>query len=68
MSISLSFAYLIPVISSVILGLLAVYILMVKRSITKSEKRTAAMVDGLSKEVQSISHGSMGMGRKVLSM
>ena len=68
MSISLSFAYLIPVISTLLMALLAVYTLMIKRSITKSEKRTADMVDDLSKEVQGISHGSMGMGRKVLSM
>jgi len=68
MYISLSFAYLIPIISSVLVALLSVYIVKLKRSIMQSEKRTANMVDDLSKEVQGISHGSMGMGRKVLSM
>ena len=65
---SLSFAYLVPIIASVLVALLAVYTLVVKRSITKSEKNIASMVDGLSKEVQGLSHGTMGMGRKVLSM
>ena len=34
----------------------------------QSEKRTAEMVNNLSKEVQGMSRGSMGMGRKVLFM
>jgi len=68
MSISLSLAYVVPVISSVLVALLAIYTLSIKRSISKSEKNIADMVDGLSKEVQGISHGAMGVGRKVLSM
>lgn len=68
MSIFLSFAYFIPIISSVLVALLAVYTLMIKRSIMQSEKRTAEMVNNLSKEVQGMSRGSMGMGRKVLFM
>lgn len=68
MSISLSVAYLVPVISAVLMALFAIYTLAIKRSISKTEKSIADMVDGLSKEVQGISHGTMGMGRKVLSM
>ncbi|MFT7185223.1 MAG: hypothetical protein ACI84K_000598 [Pseudohongiellaceae bacterium] len=68
MSISLSFTYLVPVISSVLVALFAMYTLAIKRSISKTEKNITDMVDGLSKEVQVISHGTMGVGRKVLSM
>lgn len=68
MSISLSLAYLVPIISGVIVALLAIYTLMIRRSISKTEKNMADIADGLSKEVQGISHGTMGMGRKVLSL
>ena len=65
---SISFAYLVPVLSGVLVVLLSLYTLTIKRSIRKTEKNIAQMVDSLSKEVQSISHAEMGMGRKVMSM
>jgi hypothetical protein len=40
----------------------------IKRSITLSERNTSDLVDELSKEIQGISHGSMGVGRKVLAL
>ena len=59
---------LVPVISGVMVCLLAIYALVIKRSITLSERNTADLVDELSKEIQGISHGSMGVGRKVLAL
>jgi len=57
---------MLPLFSSVLLGLLAIYALIIKRSVTLSERNLTDMVDELAKEVQGISHGSMGVGRKVL--
>ena len=57
---------LVPLISGVLVSLLAIYALVIKRSVTLSERSTTDLVDELSKEIQGISHGSMGVGRKVL--
>ncbi|KZY88176.1 hypothetical protein A3741_24725, partial [Oleiphilus sp. HI0069] len=65
MSISVEF---VPLVSAILVCLLAVYALVIKRSITLSERSTADLVDELSKEVQGISHGSMGVGRKVIAL
>lgn len=65
MSISVEF---VPLISAVLVCLLAIYALVIKRSITLSERNTSDLVDELSKEIQGISHGSMGVGRKVLAL
>jgi uncharacterized protein YoxC len=65
---SLSLAVIVPLLSSALLGLLACYILVIKRSMTVSNNEVAKLVDGLSKEVKGVSHGSMGIGRKVLLM
>ena len=65
MSISVEF---IPLVSAVLVCLLGIYALVIKRSITLSERNTADLVDELSKEIQGISHGSMGVGRKVLAL
>lgn len=65
---SLSFAVIVPLLSSVLLALLACYILVIKRSMAVANNKIAELVDGLSKEVKGVSHGSMGIGRKVLMM
>jgi len=59
---------LVPLISGVLVCLLAIYALVIKRSVTLSERATVDLVDELSKEIQGISHGSMGVGRKVLML
>jgi len=59
---------LVPLVSCVLVCLLAVYALIIKRSVTLSERNVTDLVDDLAKEVQGISHGSMGVGRKVLSL
>jgi hypothetical protein len=65
MSISVEF---VPLVSAVLVCLLGIYALVIKRSITLSERNTADLVDELSKEIQGISHGSMGVGRKVMAL
>ena len=65
MSISVEF---VPLVSAVLVCLLGIYALVIKRSITLSERNTADLVDELSKEIQGISHGAMGVGRKVLML
>lgn len=65
MSVSVEF---VPLVSAVLVCLLGVYALFIKRSITLSERNTADLVDELSKEIQGISHGSMGVGRKVIAL
>ena len=57
---------LVPLVSGVLVCLLAVYALVIKRSITLSERTTHDLIDELSKEIQGTSHGAMGVGRKVL--
>ncbi len=65
MSISVEF---VPLVSAILVCLLGIYALVIKRSITLSERSTSDLVDELSKEVQGISHGSMGVGRKVIAL
>lgn len=59
---------LLPLMSCVLLCLLATYALIIKRSVTKSERALTDLVDDMAKEVQGISHGSMGVGRKTLML
>ena len=65
MSISVE---LVSLVSSVLICLLAVYALVIKRSVVVAEQALNDLVDDLGKEVQGISHGSMGVGRKVLQL
>lgn len=65
MSISVEF---VPLVSAILVCLLGIYALVIKRSITLSERSTSDLVDELSKEIQAISHGSMGVGRKVIAL
>lgn len=55
-----------PVLSSVIICVMAVYILRLKRKISSDVTDHEALIDSLSQEVQGVSHGAMGVGRKVL--
>lgn len=64
----LSLSVLVPAACAVLLCLMAVYVLTIRKSIAETEKNSAAIIDSLSKEVQGISHGSMGVGRKVLAL
>lgn len=64
----LSYSVVVPAISAVLVGLMALYVLAIRKSVSRSEVSNANMVDSLSKEVQGISHGSMGVGRKVLAL
>lgn len=59
---------LVPLISAFLVSLLAVYALVIKRSITLSERSTSDLVDNLSEEVQAMSKSSIGVGRKVLEL
>lgn len=59
---------LVPLISAFLVSLLAVYALVIKRSITISERSTSDLVDNLSEEVQAMSKSSIGVGRKVLAL
>lgn len=59
---------LVPLISAVLVSLLAVYALVIKRSITLSERSTSDLVDNLSEEVHAMSKSAIGVGRKVLEL
>jgi len=59
---------LVSLISSVLVCLLAIYAVIIKRSVNISEQVLTDLVDDLGKDVQGISHGSMGVGRKVLQL
>jgi len=59
---------LVSLISSVLVCLLAIYAIVIKRSVNTSEQVLTDLVDDLGKDLQGISHGSMGVGRKVLQL
>ena len=59
---------LVPLISALLISLLAIYALVIKRSITLSERGTTDLVDNLSEEVQAMSKSSIRVGRKVLEL
>ena len=59
---------LVPLISALLVSLLAIYALVIKRSITLSERSTSDLVDNLSEEVQAMSKSSIVVGRKVLEL
>ena len=59
---------LVPLISAFLVSLLAVYALVIKRSITLSERTMNDLVDNLSEEVQAMSKSSIGVGRKLLEL
>lgn len=58
----------VPIISAFLVTLLAVYALVIKRSITLSERNTSDLVESLSEEVQVMSKSAMSVGRKVLEL
>jgi hypothetical protein len=60
------YVQLIPIISGVMVCLMAAYVLHIKRTLLAANKQSEQLVDSLSKEIQGISHGSVGVGRKVL--
>jgi len=59
---------LIPLISAILLSLLAIYALVIKRSINQSERSMADLVDNLSEEVQGMSKTAITVGKRVLEM
>lgn len=59
---------LVPLISAVLVSLLAVYALVIKRSITLSERNMSDLVDNMAEEVQGMSKSAIGVGRKVLEL
>jgi hypothetical protein len=58
----------IPLISALLLSLLAVYALVIKRSINHSERAMSDMVDNLSEEVQGMSKTAISVGKRVIEM
>jgi SOS-response transcriptional repressor LexA len=59
---------LVPLISAFLISLLAVYALVIKRSITLSERNMGDLVDNMAEEVQGMSKSAIGVGRKVLEL
>lgn len=59
---------LVPLISAALVSLLAVYALVIKRSITLSERNMSDLVDNMAEEVQAMSKSSIGVGKKVLEL
>ncbi len=55
-------------ISAFLVSLLAVYALVIKRSITLSERNMNDLVDNLAEQVQGMSKSSIGVGKKVLEL
>jgi len=60
------FSFIVPVLSALIVFLLAVYSMTLRRTVLGMQRKNEVLIDSLSQEVQGISHGSMGVGRKVL--
>lgn len=63
-----SLSLLAPLFASLLLIGMALYLFSLKRSVIKTQKRQASLIDALSKEVQGASHGSIGVGRKALQL
>lgn len=59
---------LVPLISAFLVSLLAVYALVIKKSITMSERNLSDQFDSLSEEVQAMSKSAIGVGRKVIEL
>ncbi len=59
---------LVPLISAFLVSLLAIYALVIKRTITLSERTMSDLVDNMAEEVQGMSKSSIGVGRKVLEL
>ncbi|MDX1451880.1 MAG: DUF2802 domain-containing protein [Oleiphilaceae bacterium] len=59
---------LVPSISGILVCLMAIYVVQLKRATLKAQAETAKLIDSLSQEIQGISHGSMGVGRKALQL
>jgi hypothetical protein len=59
---------LVPLISAFLVSVLAVYALVIKRSITVSERNMSDLIDNMAEEVQGMSKGAIGVGRKVLEL
>lgn len=63
-----TYSVVVPAISAVIIAMMALYILSIRKSVSRTEQNNIELIDSLSKEVNGISHGSMGVGRKVLAL
>lgn len=59
---------LVPLISAILLSLLAVYALVIKRSISRSERSMSDLVDQLSEEVQGMSKTAITVGKRVIDL
>ena len=58
----------VPLISALLLSLLAVYALVIKRSINQSERTMSDLVDNLSEEVQGMSKTAITVGKRVIEL
>ena len=56
----------VPMISALLVCFMAIYLLRINRAVARSEANMAHLIDSLAAEVLAISHGSMGVGRRVL--
>jgi hypothetical protein len=63
----MTLSYLVPLLSA-LLVCMSVYLLMLKRSMQKNMRDNEALINSFSTEVQGVSHGAMGVGRKVLNI
>ncbi|GEM_PF-171157 len=64
----MTFTVLVPLLSALLSVCMVVYVLQLKRSVVKSQQASEALMDSFSSEVQGVSHGAMGVGRKVLNL
>lgn len=62
------YAEFLALISAVFAVIMAIYVVMIKRQLSRSEQFCSDLIDDLSKEINGISHGSMGIGRKALAL
>lgn len=62
----MTFLTILTLMSCIFAGIMAVYVVMIKRQLSRSEQFCSDLVDELAKEIRGISHGSMGVGRKTL--
>lgn len=59
---------LVPLISAILVSLLAVYALVIKRSINQSERTMSDLADNLSEEVQGMSKTAISVGKRVIEL
>ena len=63
-----SFSLIAPLLSTVLLFGMTLYILSLKRSVLKAQEQQTSLVNDLSKEVQGACSGSIGVGRKAMQL